>query len=429
MIAGRITDEFGEPVAQAQVSAQRYQYGPDGQRRLTVSGSPITTDDLGQFRLHSLMPGEYVVTANFRGGVSIGGLPGSDTSEGFLPTFYPGTVNASDAQPVTVTLGQESSVQFALSAARMARVSGLVVDSTGRALASAMVVLLPSSGLLSVSGLTSSQTGPDGSFTFANVAPGDYVANVQLVPGLSANANIGESAAVPVSVGGSNLNGLRIATGSGVLISGHVEFEGTSPRTAQTPWRVMTQSVVPAQVTFSGGNAQANGLVGEDGSFQLQVSGVGGAVIRTTTTPQWTLKAVTLDGEDVTDTPLDFSGKGAVRGLRIVLTDKLTTVSGRVIDARGKPLTDYAVVIQPEEAKTGVIATRYLRVLRPDQNGGFRVTGLPPGSYAATAVETFEQGRQFVPEVQARLKARGRTFSIDEGGTAALDLSLATGVE
>ena len=151
VIAGRITDEFGEPVAQAQVSAQRYQYGPDGQRRLTLSGIPITTDDLGQFRLHSLMPGEYIVSASFRSGVvSIGGLPGSDTSEGFLPTFYPGTINASDAQPVTVTLGQESSVQFALSAARMARVSGLVVDSTGRALASAMVVLLPSSGLLSV---------------------------------------------------------------------------------------------------------------------------------------------------------------------------------------------------------------------------------------------------------------------------------------
>ena len=40
VIAGRITDEFGEPVAQAQVSAQRYQYGPDGQRRLQPSGIP-----------------------------------------------------------------------------------------------------------------------------------------------------------------------------------------------------------------------------------------------------------------------------------------------------------------------------------------------------------------------------------------------------
>ena len=54
------------------------------------------------------------------------------------------------------------------------------------------------------------------------------------------------------------------------------------------------------------------------------------------------------------------------------------------------------------------------------------MTGLPPGRYAATAVESFEQGRQFVPEVQARLKARGRMFSIDEGGTASLDLPLTT---
>ena len=428
VIAGRITDEFGEPVAGAQVSAQRYQYGPDGQRRLFQTGSLITTDDLGQFRLHSLMPGEYVVSATLRANfVSIAGLSGgSDTSEGFLPTFYPGTINAGDAQQVTVTLGQESSVQFALSAAKMARVSGVVVDSTGRPLSSAMVVMLPANGVFT--NLTQSQTGADGSFTFTNVPPGDYVANVQLIPQLS-GTNLTESAAVPVSVGASDLNGLRIATGPGVLISGHVEFEGTSPRTSPTPWRVFLQSMTPAQVTFGAANAQANGLVGEDGSFQLQVGGTGGALVRPTTTGQWTLKAVTLDGEDVTDTPLDFSGKGGASGLRIVLTDKLTTVSGRVLDARGKPLTDYAVVIQPEESKSGVIATRYLRVVRPDQNGGFRVTGLPPGRYAATAVETFEQGRQFVPDVQARLKARGRAFSIDEGGTAALDLSLSTGVE
>src|SRR5688572_6033196 len=224
VITGRITDEFGEPVAGAQVSAQRYQYGPDGQRRLFQTGSLMTTDDLGQFRLHSLMPGEYVVSATFRSNFVAIGLPGgTDTSEGFLPTFHPGTINASEAQPVTVTLGQESSVQFALSAARMARVSGLVVDSTGRALASAMVVLVPSSGMFAGS-LTTSQTGPDGSFSIANVAPGDYVANVQLLQGLS-SINIFESASVPVSVGGSDLNGLRIATGPGVLISGHVEFE------------------------------------------------------------------------------------------------------------------------------------------------------------------------------------------------------------
>ena len=59
VIAGRITDEFGEPIAMAQVQAQRYQYRPGGQRRLTFAGGPfVMTDDLGQFRVYGLMPGE-----------------------------------------------------------------------------------------------------------------------------------------------------------------------------------------------------------------------------------------------------------------------------------------------------------------------------------------------------------------------------------
>jgi hypothetical protein len=51
VITGRITDEFGEPMAMAQVSAQRYQYGPGGQRQLMISGGgPMTmTDDSASF--------------------------------------------------------------------------------------------------------------------------------------------------------------------------------------------------------------------------------------------------------------------------------------------------------------------------------------------------------------------------------------------
>jgi hypothetical protein len=428
VIAGRITDEFGEPVAQAQVSAQRYQYGPDGQRRLQPTGIPVTTDDLGQFRLHSLMPGEYVVSASFRNMfVAPLGTAGGDTSEGFLPTFHPGTVNANEAQPVTVTLGQESQVQFALSAARMARVSGVVVDSTGRALANGIVMLMPSSGVVSGM-LTTAQITTDGAFSVANVAPGDYVLNVQPMGAFAAADRAPETAAVPLSVGGADINGIRVVTSAGTLLSGRVEFEGTSSRTTPLPWRVFAQPNAPGPAGFGVGLGPANGSVAEDGAFQLQVSASAAMLLRVAGSPAWTMKAVLLDGEDVTDTPLDW-GKGSVTSLRIVMTDRLTTVSGRVVDSRGRPLTDYAVIIQPEEAKTGVVAARYLRLARPDQSGSFRVTGLPPGRYAATAVETFEQGRQFVPEVQARLKERAKTFSLDEGGTATLDLPLTPGVE
>ena len=61
-ITGRLTDEFGEPVAQVAVQAMRYTYGDEGQRRLTQVASGAS-DDLGQFRIFGLMPGDYIVSA------------------------------------------------------------------------------------------------------------------------------------------------------------------------------------------------------------------------------------------------------------------------------------------------------------------------------------------------------------------------------
>ena len=63
VITGRITDEFGEPIAGAQVEVQRYQYTPGGQRRLTFAGAAAGSSRptiCGEFRAYGLMPGEYV---------------------------------------------------------------------------------------------------------------------------------------------------------------------------------------------------------------------------------------------------------------------------------------------------------------------------------------------------------------------------------
>ena len=50
VIAGRVIDEFGEPIARASVQALRYFYGPDGQRRPAaepVAARPTTSDSFG----------------------------------------------------------------------------------------------------------------------------------------------------------------------------------------------------------------------------------------------------------------------------------------------------------------------------------------------------------------------------------------------
>jgi carboxypeptidase family protein len=436
VITGRITDEFGEPIAMAQVQAQRYQYGPGGQRRLTFSGGVggplVFTDDLGQFRLYGLMPGEYVVSAVVRQmALAVGPGSANDSTEGFAPTFYPGTINVADAEPVTLGLGQELTLHIPLSAARMARVSGAVLDSEGKPAVGAMVMLRSGSGSGGMMAMVAGQVGPNGTFTLSNVPPGEHFVDIRPTP--RGGGSGAEFASVPITVANENIAGLRITTGLGGTVKGRVVFEGTAPQTGGFgPLRVMAQADDPQMPMFGmgmmfGGGRMADGSIADDGAFEL--GGVTGSVLfRVNAPPSWALKSVTVQGEDMTDVPYEFKGAQALSDVVIVLTDKLTELSGSVTDTRGRAVTDYVVVLLPGEAKQGAAAMRFTRTIRPDQEGAYRVRGLPPGEYLVAAVEALEQGGEWDPEFQGRVRDLGRSVTLREGQSLALDLKLTGGL-
>ena len=87
VITGRILDEFGEPLADAQVAAQRYQ-NIGGRRRLMPAGRPAMTNDIGEFRLFAIPPGQYYLSATLR---SMGMMGDTDDRSGYAPTYFPGT--------------------------------------------------------------------------------------------------------------------------------------------------------------------------------------------------------------------------------------------------------------------------------------------------------------------------------------------------
>ena len=68
VIAGRIVDEFGDAIPDVSVTAMR-QTWQNGRRRLVpASGRVAQTNDLGQFRIYGLPPGDYYVSATLRSG-------------------------------------------------------------------------------------------------------------------------------------------------------------------------------------------------------------------------------------------------------------------------------------------------------------------------------------------------------------------------
>lgn len=431
VVSVRVTDEFGEPVAGVQVQVQRYQYGTDGQRRLTTAGNQTpfaTTDDRGEFRAFGLMPGEYVVLASMRtlgGGMATGSGP-NDVNEGFAPTFYPGTLSADQAQPLTLGIGQEQAIQFALIASRLGRISGTVVDSTTQPAVGAALTLITVSGSGSSSRPVGT-VGPNGEFTVTGVAPGEHTLSVNYSrPGRSS-----EFAGLPIVVGTGDLAGLRLTLGGGATISGRVVFEGNTPRTGGGSPRVSAQQSDPRRAfLFLGGSNDplSNGTIAEDGAFKLSGQ-TGRAFLNVVPLPAgWSIKSVIHDGMDITDVPLDLDEAAAVSDVRITLTDKVTTVAGHVTDSRGQAMTDYVVVIQPAEQKEAVIAARLIRLARPDTRGRFEVRNLRPGRYVATAIEALEQGRQYSPEFQKELRRGAREFTLKEGETIAVDLRLTAGL-
>ena len=212
VITGRIVDEFGEALSGIQISAVQSRM-VNGQRQM-AGGRSWSTDDLGEFRLYGIPPGQYYVQATWR---RLGpGDPNSVDQTGYPQTYFPGTINVADAQRITVAAGQTiSDVAMMLSAIKTARVEGSVVDSTGRPVTGASLMLgqtTPGGG----SSWSGSSLRPDGTFVFASLAPGEYMLSIQ--PGQGAK----ETGSMKLTVGSEDIKDLRLVTAPPSTVSGRL---------------------------------------------------------------------------------------------------------------------------------------------------------------------------------------------------------------
>ena len=126
----------------------------------------------------------------------------------------------------------------------------------------------------------------------------------------------------------------------------------------------------------------------------------------------WAVSQITVDGVDVTDEPIDL--KGQTSSARVVLTDRVTTLSGTV-QARGNS-SNYSVVVFPDDMNRWSYPSRYVKTARANERGQFRIKGLPPNEcYSAVAVDFLEEGEEQDPQFLERLRSRAMTFSRREG--------------
>jgi hypothetical protein len=450
-VTGKVFDEFGDPVANARVQVLRYQM-VQGTRRLTPSGGADQSDDTGAYRIYGLAPGDYYVSATLRAGNGpVDDQNGDATS--YASTYYPGTGNVAEAQRMTLGLGQEQpNVNFALQPVRTVKISGLALDSSGTALANGMVTLIAADagagGFVGFGG-NGGRVRPDGSFSIANVAPGSYT--LMAIAGFGGGrgggggggggnfvARIGgpgpggpggpggppdlEVASMPLTVGSDDLTDLTLVTSKGASITGNVVAAAGSVAKLNTN---SIQIAAQGAQFLPGPLGTRPAQVDADGNFVLS-NLAGQKFIRVNGLPQeWTLKSVTLNGADVTDSALEFRGATQGSGLQVVVTDRVSDVNGKVSTARGEVTRDYTVVVFTDDEAKWAFPSRFVKTARADQQGQFRIRALPPDDrYLAVAVDYLEDGEGTDPQFLEQIKDRATKFSLTDGESKALDLKI-----
>jgi hypothetical protein len=363
-----------------------------------------------------------------------GGRGGFATPEpeanGYAPTYYPGAASTAEAGKLTVAPGQElTGIDFQIQLVPFATVSGVVSGADGPAPVMLVQQDSGAAGRLATQMLTGRMM-EDGTFQVTNVPPGHYTAIARSGGGRQSDPKV---AVQNLIVNGQNIDGVTLMLQPGVTMSGNitVESSGTPSPTDYSGFRIDAPEVSPLPGGFgpfgggrgggaTGGRAQTNG------AFQVPNLMPGQHYVTVTGQAQggtWYLKSVIANGQDVSDSSVELKPAQNLDGVTIVLTDRITNLSGTVRDSGGNPAAAVTVIAFSADPQYWRAQSRRIQSARSDSTGVYHVRGLPPGDYLLVAVDDAENGEWFDPSYLDQMKASATHVTLADGDTKTLDLS------
>lgn len=416
VITGRVVDEDGEPVSRASVYASRYSW-IQGRKVLRPYGFS-QTDDRGIYRIHDLPAGKYLVAASPMAmgfdWMAQSRSAQEEPEESYTPTYYPGTTDAATAAQVETGVGTETQgIDIRMIKVQTVRVRGRVVNPFSTRPGRTMVTLFPKG----VQAFSSTDRRPAmvdrrGNFEFRGVAPGTYVLSANYFEGGNRYA-----AQVSLDVGRSPVEGITLTIGPGEVLEGTLKVEGDAALPAGTDLRVALES---RDAPMFGA---AIGEVKDDLSFKVSNVPLGASQVRLAGLPSgFYLKAARYGQEDVLAHGLDLT-QGAAGKLELTISPAAARVEGVVLDAKQQPVKGASVVLAPASAVPPGRADLY-RSATSDQNGQYRLEGVPPGKYRLFAFEDLEEGAYQDVDFLKQHETKAEKLELAERDSASKQLAL-----
>ena len=505
VLTGTVVDEDGEATPGTSVRAMRYVR--QGERRTLQSAGSGSTDDRGIYRIFNLQPGDYVVCATprnqpsdaMRGLEQVEMLRGEiqsaqraaeareevlrtlqerlsavqatiaqqteEAANGYAPICYPGTLSTTEATAIPLGVAEEKpGIDFQLRMVPMARVEGMVVNSTGASYQNIQLTLQEASMAGTALGVTQgARPDAEGRFRFNSVAPGQYKLTARAQIGQGGRAGPGTPpppppetpynpvqgrgrpievvpggrgavaaarpeplvvwGAVDVVVEGRNVPNVMVPLQMGMSISGEMKFEGAiPPPTDLTRLRVSINSADPGPTS-----SNANARVDTNGHFTIQSVAPGRYRVGAGGAPGWFLESVTVGGQDALDFPFEVKPNQATTGVTLTFTDKQTEFSGVIVDDQNRPATEYTILIFPADSRywTGTTSRR-IQTVRPSTDGRFTVRTLPPGDYKLATLVDYEPGSTSDPTFLQQIDATALRFTLNPGEKKQQDIRMSS---
>jgi Carboxypeptidase regulatory-like domain len=438
-VNGRISDDLGLPAVGATVQLLRASYNLNGQKTFQSAGS-TRTNDRGEYRLFWVTPGRYYLYAGSPPGptrpLELGGAGDSPNGvqESYAMTYYSGAIDIKDATIIDVQPAVDlNAIDFSLPRQKLFRIRGRVIDArTGQRPAAATMTL--GSRSLTGGGFTSSTgqsyNAADGSFELRDVAPGTYTVGAQIQEGVqgtlppifAAGAPPRPTGSVPVTVSGSDVDGVVITITVGVSIPGRINVEGQDLSSVTGLDRIRVQlssssaQLGPAfQPMPQAQPVNADGTFREDSAFPGEYRA---SVVPLP--PGFYVKEIRFDQADALNKPLVFSGSIS-SPLEVILSPRAAQLDGTVTSEKQQTVPGIQVVLIPDQHRD---RTDLYKTAVTDQNGRFTIRGIAPGDYKIFAWEVLEQFSYFDPDVILRFESRGKVIHLSESDKASVEMKV-----
>ena len=450
VVEGRVTDEDGDPLPEAQVAVLRQTFVA-GRTHWEQAGAE-RTNDLGEYRIPSLVPGNYFVSVspppNYRALIETSGKSAGahspDTNKpahmSYQATYYPGTHDRTQASAIHLHAGDDFPMNFSLTPSPSLTIRGSVGNLPAGASAA---IMLQSNDFNLV--LNGAEMHKDGSFEIRDVSPGAYTifATVEGAP-------VPMMARQPLQLTSSNVEGIHLAPQAGGSINGHLRFE-TGYSTIRNDASQMFLQLRSAEgddetpIAFGLSGASNVTQVNPDGSFEWKNVPAGRYFVQisdASSAPDWFLKSVSAAGSDASAG--GFSVGGGSSTLDLVAAANGAVINGVVTEPKefsndpsapaqpagteftqNEPAADVTVVAIPEPRFRSRLDLYRKSV--SDQDGHFTLRGLAPGSYTLFAWESVEGEAYYNTEFLSAYEGRGTALHSSEGDRVSVQLKVILG--